>query len=266
MARRPRQAPFWNREAPPRRRDLKYLRPSPLPKGKRFETKADVLEEGHRSEQVLGKCEQSRTLAECSANTIDCCKPYCPKCARAFRRWFAGELLRITEVDQRPMHIMTVLLKSSERDDICQLDPKAFRHLLRKRIQRSPLAGACIVGGFEVVYRARDSKWILHINLLVIGPKPAALNEFQKQFKSSFSRPILVAQLKDPAEQLSYVLKFTTYHRPFEQTGPRKASARPLNRSEHSALVRWMHQRRFQDFLFLFNAVRRGATIALRPS
>ena len=67
--------------------------------------------------------------------------------------------------------------------------------------------------------------------------------------------------VKDAAEQLSYVLKFTTYHRPHQQRGPTKAKAVPLNLSEHLELVRWMARYEFSDHLFLFNARRRGASI-----
>jgi hypothetical protein len=69
--------------------------------------------------------------------------------------------------------------------------------------------------------------------------------------------------VKDPVEQLSYLLKFTTYHRPYEQHGTKKSKAVPLNPPEHFELVRWMAQYTFTDHLFLFNARRRGVSIEL---
>jgi hypothetical protein len=44
-----------------------------------------------------------------------------------------------------------------------------------------------------------------------------------------------------------------------------KGQAVPLNSPEHHALVTWMSQYEFQDFLFLFNAYRQdGTTIKVK--
>jgi hypothetical protein len=64
--------------------------------------------------------------------------------------------------------------------------------------------------------------------------------------------------LKDPAEQISYLLKFTTYHRPFRQTGSKRPPAKPLNEREHAALVNWMAQYEFTDMMFLYGVRRKG--------
>jgi hypothetical protein len=77
-------------------------------------------------------------------------------------------------------------------------------------------------------------------------------------------RPIIRKRLKDPPEQLSYILKFGTYHRPHEQHGPSRSDAKPLNPREHAALVKWMSQFEFNDFLFLVNARREASKITLR--
>src|SRR5690349_11835436 len=46
----------------------------------------------------------------------------------------------------------------------------------------------------------------------VIGGKNRAHNKFKQDFESSeMERPIIKAKLKDPPEQLSYILKFNTY-------------------------------------------------------
>jgi hypothetical protein len=123
---------------------------------------------------------------------------------------------------------------------------------------RSRLAGlgdAVVIGAFENVYRARDKKWVLHVNLGVIDGAADGIEAFRGYFaKSAIERPIMQAALNDPAKQLSYVPKFTTYHRPYERSGAGKGSARPLNPPEHLALLDWMSKRSFKDFMFLFNA------------
>jgi hypothetical protein len=119
-----------------------------------------------------------------------------------------------------------------------------------------------VIGGVEVAYRAIDKKWILHINLIIIGGRKAYIKKFQASFaRSDIDRPVVTVGLNNRAEQLSYVLKFTTYHRPFTQRGPAKSPARPLNGPDHRALVHWMHQREFTDFLFLYHARRKGSVI-----
>jgi hypothetical protein len=121
-----------------------------------------------------------------------------------------------------------------------------------------------VIGGFEICYRARSGDWVFHVNLFMFGDGEEAIARFEDSFSSNeIFRPVTRYDLKDPAEQLSYILKFTTYHRPYEQKGPNKSKAVPLNPSEHLELVRWMDQYAFSDHVFLYNARRHGAAIEL---
>jgi hypothetical protein len=109
---------------------------------------------------------------------------------------------------------------------------------------------------------------MLHINLVVIGSTNKAINQFKATFSSSeIARPVMVQKLKpeDRATQLSYILKFTTYHRPFAQRDWKKGPAVSLNFRDHCALITWMAQWKFQDFMFMFNARRVGATFVSSP-
>jgi hypothetical protein len=136
---------------------------------------------------------------------------------------------------------------------------------LRKRLERAGLINVPVIGGFEIVYKAKSKVWVLHLNLVIIGGKMSAHKEFKRGFENSDTeRPIVGAKLKDALEQLSYILKFSTYHRPHQQRGSTKASAKPLNPREHAALVKWMSQFEFKDFLFLVNARREASKITLR--
>jgi hypothetical protein len=270
MAKNRQKPPFWRRGKP----DPKYdelLRPADRARGKRFETLADAQEESERSEQQLrsftgGSKELAELLQECRAGDYECDRPFCPICARVFRRWFIGEVLRITKGDE-PVRIYTVLLEEAPQDTINDLDPTTVQQQLRKRLQRAGLDKVPVIGGIEIVYKARKRVWVLHANLVLIGGKKAARKEFKKTFEGDdLDRPLVQAALKDRAEQLSYILKFTTYHRPYEQQGSTKSEAKPLNPKEHAVLLKWISQFEFKDFLLLINARRQGGTrLVLSP-
>jgi hypothetical protein len=266
-----RKPPFWWRRKPRRRYNIALLRPASLPKGERFETEQDVRYESERSELLLKSFAGysrplARTLCDCREGGIVCDRPYCPLCGRVFRRWLIGELLRVARKAHKPIHVITVLLQQASSEKINALDLTTWRHALRKRLLRSGLGDASIIGGFEMIYRAKERIWVLHINLMIIGGNQAGLDTFASMFgNNGIDRPVLSVPLKDLPEQLSYISKFTTYHRPLQQQGPIKGPAVPLNAPEHHALVKWMSQYEFKDFLFLFNAYRKeGTTIKLK--
>jgi hypothetical protein len=265
MPKKRRKPPFWRRGKPGPKYDIVLLRPGDRPKGERFETLADARAESERSEKLLrsfsgGNKELAEFLQECRAGDYECNKPSCPICARKFRRWFIGELLRVTK-GKEAVRIYTVLLKEAPQDKINNLDPTPFRHFLRKRLERAGLAKTPVIGAFEIVYKAKRWVWVLHVNLVMIGGKKAARKKFTQGFKGGdIERPITRARLKKPSKQLSYILKFGTYHRPYEQQGSRKSEAKPLNPKEHAALLKWMSKFEFQDFLVLVNAKRRGGS------
>jgi hypothetical protein len=263
MTRKHRRTPFWRRRKPSREHDIAKLRPRDLKRGDRFETTEDAEIESERSELVLKSGHRSGwklalTLRDCREHVGQCGKPYCSPCSRAFRRWFIGELLRLVQSAPGPVYILTVLLEKAERDEIDALDPDDYRSILRQRLVRAGLGSAVVIGGFENVYRARQKKWVLHINLVVIGGQSTAIDKFQKSFdKSEIERASMKVALNNPVKQLSYVLKFTTYHRPYQRRGSSKGEAKPLNAPEHLALVQWMSKKTFKSFMFLSNA-RRG--------
>jgi hypothetical protein len=122
MAKPRRQPLFWRRGKPGHKYDIALLRPADRPRGERFETSQDAREESERSEKLLrsfsgGSKTIAEFLQECRAGYYECNKPFCPICARVFRRWFIGELLRVTE-GQKEVHIYTLLLKEAPKDNI----------------------------------------------------------------------------------------------------------------------------------------------------
>ena len=256
------RGPFWRRRKSARQHDIAKLRQHGLKRGDRFETTEDAEIESERSELVLKQGERvGRALAlklrNCREGQRRCEQTFCPLCARAFRRWFIGELLRLIQSSSGTVFLFTVLLKKAERHKIEELDPDDYRATLRQRLIWAGLSGAVVIGGFENVYRARQREWMLHINLVIMGADSEAIENFHKSFdESTIERASMKVGLKNPAKQLSYVLKFTTYHRPYQRHGSAKGDARPLNAPEHLALVQWMSKWPFKKFMFLFNARR----------
>jgi hypothetical protein len=257
---------YWRRRKPSREYDIARLRPASLPRGERFETTKDAGAESLRSETVLKDAGAPQSLwqylAECGTEGYVCERTYCPNCARTFRRWLIGEILQIVEAESAPAHVITVLLARAA--DIRDLNPKPFRHSLRKRLDRAGLGNTIVIGGFEMVWRARQKDWVLHANLLILEARHAAIARFEDSFDSSdLARPTQKVALKDLAKQVSYLLKFTTYHRPHRQSGKRKPEARPLNAKEHLALVKWMSRYEFADMLFLCRVRRHGSRLTM---
>jgi hypothetical protein len=272
MGQKRQKPPFWRRGEPNRKYDIALLRPAHLPVGRRFETLADARKESERSEKLLrspaGRASVlAEYLQECRSGDYHCNKTFCPICGRVFRRWFIGELLRITS-RRNDIRMYTLLLKEAAKDKIDELDPAPFRASLRKRLHRSSLGNIPVIGGFEIVYKAAKRVWVLHTNLVMIGGDKSGHKKFKQTFAGDeIERPVLRAKLKDRAEQLSYILKFGTYHRPHEQHGSARSQAKPLNPSEHAALLNWMSQFELEDFMLLINAKRQAGTkILLSPS
>jgi hypothetical protein len=259
---------FQRRTTPTAPFDIVTLRPGSLPRGKRFETLRDASEASRRSQELVETHRQGRAygvyLQECRDGHYQCERAYCARCARTFRRYLTGELLKLHSEFTGKVHILVILLETASQEKLKELEIDRYRHSLRKRLVRAGLGNVLIVGGFEIVYRSRSKEWVLHINLVVFGGGEKAIAVFEEGFRGKdLYRPVERSTVADPAEQLSYVLKFTTYHRPHQQHGPKKAKAVPLNPTEHLELVRWMAQYELSDYLFLFNARRRGASIEL---
>jgi hypothetical protein len=53
------------------------------------------------------------------------------------------------------VRIYTVLLEEAPQGKIDALDPAQSRHQLRKRLERADLVNVPVIGGFEIVYRAK---------------------------------------------------------------------------------------------------------------
>lgn len=256
-----RRPPFWLRKSPPAHIDIAKLLPRTLGRGRRFETQPDVIHESQRSELLLLQAGASLTaeyLNDCRSGAYRCLKTYCPICAREFRRWFIGEVIACAET-KASSHIVTVLLESIPRGALAAVDLGNHRALIRKRLKKTFSMHVPVIGGFEVVYQAKAKKWILHVNLLITDARKGQIAAFRAYWPQR--RAVLAHPLRNLARQASYLLKYTTYHRPGKRTGPFRGRARPLNALDHRELVDWMQGFRFEDFIFLFGCRREGRRI-----
>src|SRR5208337_1047373 len=141
-----------------------------------------------------------------------CREVLCPRCQREFRLWFASEMLELIP-EGLPAFTATILLDSVTGSELCQLDLKRLHDRLRKRLGRAGFVAA--IGGTEAAYKAGSDRWIIHVHLLVANE----LNEGRARLREAFAdvdlfRPVICRPLRDRAAQISYLQKFSTYHRP----------------------------------------------------
>jgi hypothetical protein len=257
--------PFWAAMKPEAPHDIARLRPSSLPRGQRFETDADVRAESIRSESELrygGGRFKAEYLKDCRDGYFICKKTYCPICARKYRRWLCSQLLRLYAEHGEQAVFAVVLLKSARQSKISRLDPRDHAQWIRKRVARAGFNDDPIVCAFEMVYKARTKRWILHANLVLFGVDDTS--RVETALRNSTTKGVDCQPVNDSTKQLSYLSKFATYHRPYRRKGQKPSRALPLNTLQHCELVRWMDRWRFTDLLLLINCRRSGGGIVPR--
>ena len=99
-------------------------------------------------------------------------------------------------------------------------DLKRAHDFLRKRFDRAGLKGATFVGGTEAAWQVKHQRWLLHVHLLAIGVTQAGWDRLDEAWANSGTGdPIVTDELRDLGEQLSYLVKFHTYHKPGQSRG-----------------------------------------------
>lgn len=165
--------PFWESANISAAYDIAILRPPTLSKSDQFETLIDACEQASRANEVLQRSRTSTfrhqvaVIEDCAAGHYHCELTICPRCARAFRRWFISEALKIASTVEQA-EIVTIYLASAAEGGLVSLDIKREQMRLRKRLQRLGCTGAILIGGTEVNYQARHSRWVLHMHLLAV--------------------------------------------------------------------------------------------------
>ena len=188
----------------------------------------------------------------------------CALCARRYRIYFTGEMLAVAHAYVGPHEFATIFLDAVEAGSLPDASLKRAHAALRQRLNRSGFKGSVLVGGTEAAWIAADRHWILHLHLLAIGVRPNSWERLRAKLGDfGHAVPLKVEALNDEARQLSYITKFTTYHRPLKRGPGGPSPAFPLPPARLEELATWWASHRFEDFAFLYGARRRGGRIAL---
>lgn len=259
-----RQGLFWTEGRPQREFDLKRLRPRYFATGQRFETITDgeklssLRIEKLRRNGLPWSRKLARVLSECS-RAHPCQNPGCALCTRRFRRWFAGETLRLHAGEHRQSFVVTILLDVVPAQALPQVKLPLWTVALRKRLQRAKLKGALAIGGLEASYKHEDDTFVLHAHLLLINASDMHIDCLRaRRQHEPVAESFLAQPVADPVKQLSYLLKIADYHRPGAQTGSRKPRAYPLPKAAFAAWMQWVSRHKLTDFVFLFGVRRHG--------
>jgi hypothetical protein len=190
-----------------------------------------------------------------------CCCQVCPTLPRTPQVRRGGPSLlaadALADAYAGPHEVATVYLGLFPPGSLGEADLGRTRETLRKRLDRAGFKGAIVVGGIEVAWQDDWQRWLLHAQVLAMGVDPKAWRQLVVALRNSgTAKPVEVVELRDPDEQLSYCIKFVTYHRP----GRRRVHLPPDRLVE---LAAWCAPHRFEDFLFAYGARRRGGRIVV---
>jgi hypothetical protein len=247
----------------PREFDIARLRPDILPRGDRFETMADARArrdtELDRFKRIGVLSHVADRLFSCSAAS-PCGEVNCAICGRLFRRWFTGQALRHQRALELQLLTVALELVPSKKLTICDL--LVVKRRAAQRLRRAAPSAEFVLGGIEAEYRQGDDAFLLHAHLLVSPLPRDELNALRSAFANiDVARPIKVQKLKDAARQISYLIKFTTFHRPGSQKGSRRPRAIPLPDPALKQLTLWRARYAFLDFVFMMHLRRKNGDL-----
>jgi len=211
-----------------------------------------------RLEALLsGLPDVGRALLKCDGADHPCLLPICAVCALAYRRGPIAQLHALADAYEGPHEVATLYLGLFPPGSLGDADVSRTHEMLRKRLDRAGFKGAIVVGGIEVAWQENWQRWLLHAQVLAIGVDPRAWKRLEVALeKSGTAYPVDPVALRNPDEQLSYCIKFVTYHRP----GRRRV---PLPPDRLVELAAWCAPHRFEDFLFAYGARRRGGRLVV---
>ena len=192
-----------------------------------------------------------------TARTIACGLPICAVCARAYRQGPIAQLHALANAYAGPHEVATIYLGLYPPGSLADADVRRAHEMFRKRLDRAGFKGAIVVGGIEVAWQESWQRWLLHAQVLAIGVDPQAWAQLEAALeKSGTADPVRPVALRHPDVQLSYCIKFVTYHKP----GRRPV---PLPPDRLVELAAWWSRYRFEDFFFAYGARRRGGRIVV---
>jgi hypothetical protein len=202
-----------------------------------------------RDEALAGRISRCTTAEPCG-------EILCSVCARRYRAWLTSELLHLA-TQPVPAFIATVLLQAVDAAQLRGVELSTLHGRVRKKLIRADVAAA--IGGTEASYEAEQDRWVIHLHLLVFDSLESGRAKLRRAFgDSSLHRPVVCQPLRDRVAQLSYLQKFSTYHRP-RSAGSKRGRAYPLKPEQVHQLASWTRRFWFTDFLFVLGLRRRGS-------
>jgi len=216
-----------------------------------------------KANRQLGK-----KLASCGKTL--CGSAACPRCCHLFRKWSFAEFIHLCRQYQH-VKMMTLLMYSEMMPDkkLFTFDFKKLFQRLWKQLQRSGFT-CPVLGYIEFDYHADCNLWFPHFHLMILGNDPEAIKKFRiqcnkhkRQGSTKISRPLHVSNLKDEAEQISYLCKsyssrIETY---INEDGKTRTRKYRLNPSQLKLSLRVWDRLDFTGRLFLYRARRVGSEI-----
>ena len=240
-------------------------RPGPRPplqrrNGPGMETRRQAEERNDVRLEVLlpGLPDVGRALLKCDGADHPCSLPICAVCALAYRQGPIAQLHALANAYAGPHEVATIYLGLFRPGSLADADVPRTREMFRKRLDRAGFKGAIVVGGIEVAWQENWQRWLLHAQVLAIGVDPQRLGAARSRLgrRAAPRNQSRSSRLRDPDEQLSYCIKFVTYHQP----GRRRV---PLPPDRLVELAAWWSRHRFEDFLFAYGARRRGGRLVV---
>lgn len=182
--------------------------------------------------------------------------------ARAFRLDFAADILALMDrFDRDWMRIVSIDLCCVEAGQLSSVRIAAERDRLRKQLLRAGITMA--IGGIEASFAARRNEWKLHAHLMIFDVTDHQIDKLEEScYRRGLKRPFESQKVNDPVDQVTYLLKFSTGHRP---GSGRKPKMYPLPKPALRELAAWWSGRKFEDFVFLLGFRRRRSGIEQTP-
>jgi hypothetical protein len=230
-----------------------------------FETTEQAKERRDKRAELLWKSdnEEDKILGDIISNCVKrrpCGSAACPICFRVKRISSSEETSRINDMYPRAWTMTAVYYSEAMTgEQLASCDPLKISNRLRTQLRRSGFKHP-VVGSIEFDFHEESGLWLPHYHLITFDDKEAR-ERLRKVLKSvanhgpdnKINRPFRVDKLKDPAEQISYLLK--SYSKRISAsylTGKRKTFQLPLRPQQERLILVFKHRIGYSKLIFRY--------------